>query len=127
MIMEESRARGMSAESFFSSDYQRSEGWRSLPILTRRDITASKFGLTWDEYSNIPATIRVQMQLSGAGNTYTSGAQGVLDAARSDLRFSKLSGFLSGMKFGTLGAGMLAAVGIGAVVYFRKPILKALT
>ena len=112
----------MDGKAFFDGYYQSAEYMR-LPLATRREIVAGKYGLTWAEYSTIPAADRVNLNLAKSGKTYVAGVGEGVKAARSDARFASFRGFVSGFKFGGTGMILLALATVAAVFWFRAPLL----
>ncbi len=117
----EQKARYMDGETFFAS-YSQSAEYMRLPLATRREIMAGKYGLTWAQYSAIPAADRLNMNLGQAGHTYTAGVGEGVDAAQADARFASIRGFVSGLKFGSTSLILIALVAAAAVFWFRAPL-----
>jgi len=116
-------ARNADIKTFFSRIFK-SEGFSQLPLNTQRDIIASKYHLTWEQYSKMSVAQRVAMAQQAEGKTYVTGINEGISAAKSDAFWDKTKGFLSGMKFGSV--GLLALVVVGGIVLFHKPTLKQL-
>ena len=116
-------ARNADIKTFFSSIFGR-EGFGQLPLNTQRDIIASKYNLTWEQYSKMSVAQRVAMANQAQGHTYVSGVNEGISAAQSDAFWDKTKGFLSGMKFGSMGIAALLVV--GGIILFHKPALKQL-
>ena len=118
----EQKARYMDGKTFFAS-YQYTAEYMRLPLATRRDIRAGKYGLTWDEYIAIPAADRVNLNLSKAGYTHVAGVEQGIKAAQADARFASFRGFVSGLKFGSTGLILFALATVAAIFWFRAPLL----
>lgn len=122
---------GLSAKEFFTdpvyggkdtSPYA-SEEFHALPLDTRREILAGKFGLTWAEYSKIPGYAAVEMVQAAAGNDTYAVAGRVADAAAQDARAAKFSGFLAGIKLNVGLIMILLIAAAGAIMIYRRPLM----
>lgn len=82
----------------------------------RREIMASKFGLTWEQLSKIPSTTLNSMMLEAQGITAYSTAKDAVAAAKRDSFAATLKGYIGGFRIG----GTVAAVSLvaAAVVFF---------
>lgn len=118
----EQKARYMDGKTFFAS-YRSSAEFVRLPLATRREIVAGKYGLTWDQYAAIPAADRVNLNLAKSGLTYVAGVGEGVAAAQADARLARFRGFVAGLKFGSAGFILIALATVAAIFWFRTPLL----
>jgi hypothetical protein len=103
--------------------YSLPEAEQTAILLKEREAVAAQHGLTWEQYSQIPAETRVQMELAVQGYTYLSGSDDMLAAAKKDVRNASISAYWKGMT----GAGRIVLVAAAvAAVWLFLPQIKAL-
>lgn len=95
--------------------------FNTLSAQEKRLAVESATGLTWAQYSALPAVQQNALLNSLKGNTFESAAADGLNAARKDSFWSGVGGYVSGM-----GAGLKIALllGIVALAYVSLPKLS---
>ncbi|MBN2162476.1 MAG: hypothetical protein JXR25_16175 [Pontiellaceae bacterium] len=111
------RARTISGSDNYLSPWADPE-LKALGPDVRREIFASKFGLTWADVSKIPSTTINSMILDAQGITASSTAHAVSSAAEKDAMWATVRGFISGA--GITGVAIISVIGVGAVILISK-------
>ena len=128
--------RAMDANEFFTNTSKSgikqgaspftSAEFKALPMVTRREIMAGKFNMSWDQFIAIPSDIRIDMMNGAGGWSANETAARVAEAAEDDVRTATVKSFVKGSA-----AGVKASVFVvkllfvfGLVYFFRAPIIR---